>query len=168
MRGRKPKPAAIKRRTGNPGKRKIKVEPKPPAGDPTASTWLTGAALEEWNRVVPILSAMGIYSFADRAALEIYCKAYARWREAEAVIDKTGLVFQTPAGYIQTTPHVTIARRYGDQVARLAAEFGLTPSGRSRIAVESEQAGDSGSPDDFFNWDRKGVDEPKRQREAEA
>lgn len=148
MRGRKPKPTAVKKREGNNGGRKLnRKEPKTVQGSFVPPAWLTGRALAEWKRIVPILKSMGTFSDSDRTALEIYCKAYQRWRQAEEAIDKTGLVMRSPSGYIQQAPHVGLARKYADQVARLAAEFGLTPSSRSRINVEQADAADDA---DFF------------------
>lgn len=47
MRGRKPKPAALKLVGGNPGKRPVRREPRPPGGQPTCRTHLSPTAKVE-------------------------------------------------------------------------------------------------------------------------
>ena len=134
VRGRKPKPTAIKRLEGNPGKRPLNSrEPKPPTGIPTCPVWLDAEAKREWRRLAKTMSGMGVLSETDRAAFAVYCQAYARWKEAEEFVSQHGTAFQTPSGYIQQVPQVSIAQTYAKLMARLASEFGLTPAARSRI-----------------------------------
>ncbi|MGH6967541.1 MAG: P27 family phage terminase small subunit, partial [Stellaceae bacterium] len=86
MRGRKPKPEGLAELHGNPGKRAPRGGPRVAVQAPTPPAHLQaagGPALEEWNRVAPILVAMRVLSLADRAALAVYCSAYARWVKAE-------------------------------------------------------------------------------------
>ena len=48
--GRKPKPTALKKLEGNPGKRKLNTkEPVPGKGMPDCPKWLLPVAKEEWN-----------------------------------------------------------------------------------------------------------------------
>ena len=51
MAGRKPKPAAVKKLEGNPGKRKLNTkEPNPGKGMPDCPAWLLPEAKTEWIR----------------------------------------------------------------------------------------------------------------------
>ena len=58
-RGRKPKPTAIKRLEGNPGKRPLNIyEPKPLKKAPTCPDWLDEEAKREWRRLAKTMEAM--------------------------------------------------------------------------------------------------------------
>ena len=136
IRGRKPKPTAMKVFEGNPGKRPLNdKEPKPPKGMPLCPAWLEGEAKKEWRRLSRIMSQMGILSLVDKAAFATYCQAYARYKEAEEYISKHGSTFTTPSGYIQQVPQVSIAQTYSKIMIKIASEFGLTPASRSRIVA---------------------------------
>ena len=111
-RGRKPKPTALKILEGNPGKRPINEnEPIPPKGTVKCPTWLEPEAKKEWKRLAPSLEAMGVLTQADLTAFAGYCQAYARWKEAEEFISQHGSIFQTPSGYVQQVPQVSIAQQ---------------------------------------------------------
>lgn len=43
---------------------------------------------KEWKRLAPSLIAMGVLTGHDMEAFAGYCQAYARWREARAIILK--------------------------------------------------------------------------------
>ncbi len=89
MRGRKPQPNKIKILKGNPGKRPLnKNEPQPDIVLSECPKWLKGEARAEWKRITPVLYKVGLLTEADISALEKYCMAHARWRQAEAVIEK--------------------------------------------------------------------------------
>lgn len=136
MPGPAPKPTALKRLEGNPGKRPLNDrEPKPDAGEPTRPEWVLPEAKREWRRVVPQLVALGLLTRIDRAALASYCQWWARWVQAERCLDKLGLTFETPNGYVQQRPEVAIAQKASDRCRQFAQEFGLTPASRSRISV---------------------------------
>ena len=110
-RGRKPKPTAIKRLEGNPGKRPLNIyEPKPLKKAPTCPDWLDEEAKREWRRLAKTMEAMGVLTEADRAAFATYCDAYSKWKTATEFIDQHGLIFKTPSGSIQQVPQVSIAQ----------------------------------------------------------
>ena len=69
MRGRKPKPLALKVLEGYRADRTNFAEPKIPAGSTVAPEWLTGHALNHWNELAPVLSKAGMLTEADRFAL---------------------------------------------------------------------------------------------------
>ncbi len=76
---------------------------------------------------------MGVLTMADLTAFEGYCQAYARWKEAEAFITQHGSIFQTPSGYVQQVPQVSIAQQNLKIMQSFCSEFGLTPATRARI-----------------------------------
>ena len=133
-RGRKPKPTALKVLEGNPGKRPLNGrEPVPPRATLKCPAWLLPEAKREWKRLAPALEAMGVLTMADLTAFEGYCQAYARWKEAEAFITQHGSIFQTPSGYVQQVPQVSIAQQNLKIMQSFCSEFGLTPATRARI-----------------------------------
>lgn len=137
MRGRKPKPTAIKKLEGNPGKRTLNSkEPKPKASIPSCPSHIKGAARLEWNRIVKELHALGILTQVDRAALASYCGAYGHWVDAEKHLAEEDAVIITDKGNMVQNPYMQIAKRSMDQMVKFAAEFGMTPSSRSRVKVE--------------------------------
>lgn len=138
MRGRKPKPSAIKELEGNPGKREInKQEPKPAATVPTCPPHLKGAARTEWNRIVAELVKLKIISEIDRAALAVCCTAWADYVKACNKLEKQGEVIISEQGGLYQNPWVAIKKRSMDQVQKFYAEFGMTPSSRSRVKVDT-------------------------------
>ena len=133
-RGRKPKPTNLKVLEGNPGQRPLNDnEPKPDKKAPTCPAWLEPEAKKEWRRMSKQLEQLGLLTELDRAAFAAYCQAYARWKEAEEFITKHGSMIRTPNGYLQQVPQVSIAQTNQNLMLKYCAEFGLTPSSRSRI-----------------------------------
>lgn len=137
MRGRKPKPTALKLIDGNPGKRPIRGrEPKPPTALPTCPAHLSATAKSEWKRLAGVLNEIGLLTRIDRTVLAAYCQAYGRWVEAERRLAETPPLLKTPAGYVQVSPWITISNKQVELMTRLMAELGLTPSARSRLAIQ--------------------------------
>lgn len=136
--GRKPKPTALKKLEGNPGKRPLNMaEPNPEKKLPECPDWLEEEAKAEWARLEGPLFNMGLLTELDMAAFASYCQAYARWKEAEEFISQHGSIIKTKTGYWQQVPQVSIARSNQAMMVKAAAEFGLTPSARSRIIAGS-------------------------------
>lgn len=136
MRGRKPKPTARKRLEGNPGKRKLnKSEPLFAADDATPPRVLNAAGRQEWERLAPILRLQSLLTEADYALFAAYCDAFGRWHEANEKLRASALILKTVDGNLIQNPYVAIANRAIDQMIKIAAEFGLTPSARSRIQI---------------------------------
>jgi P27 family predicted phage terminase small subunit len=137
MRGRKPTPTSLKLLHGNPGHRPIRgEEPKPPASQPTCPAHLSPTAKAEWKRLAQSLNTIGLLTQADRAAFAAYCQAYGRWVEAERKLAETPAILKTPSGYVQASPWFAIANKQLELMAKFMAEIGLTPSARSRLAIQ--------------------------------
>ena len=141
MRGPKPRPTAIRRANGNPGKRGYNAaEPVLAVGMPDCPTHLSEEAAAEWHRIALYLHDAGVLTLVDRAALAAYCQCYGRWVEAEEKLRETPILFKTPSGYIQQSPWLGISNRQLELMGRYMAELGLTPASRSRIAAYPEPA----------------------------
>lgn len=143
MRGRKPKPTETKILEGNPGKRAINnKEPKPEVVIPDCPQHLKGAARTEWNRLAKELHALKIITKIDRAALAVCCTAWADYVKACNKLEKQGEVIISEKGGMYQNPWVAIKKRSMDQVQKFYAEFGMTPSSRSRVQVDMPDEGD--------------------------
>ncbi|GGL58414.1 phage terminase small subunit P27 family [Wenxinia marina] len=135
-RGRRPKPTAIRRLEGNPGKRGYNQdEPVPPEGCPGCPPHLNEPARDEWHRLAPHLHEMGVLTLVDRAALAAYCQAYGRWVEAEERLAALPAMVKTPSGYVQQNPWIGVANKQLELMGRFAVEMGMTPASRSRVVA---------------------------------
>lgn len=137
MQGRKPKPTALKLLAGNPGKRAINhAEPKPRVIMPKPPEHLSDAEKEKWKSTVRELHPLGLVTTIDKDALAMYCTIYVRWVKAEKMVRDKGEIIKTAAGNIIQNPYLSIANRALDQLNKLGAEFGMTPSSRSRVKTD--------------------------------
>lgn len=132
MMGRPPIPSHLKRLRGNPGKRPISaLEPKPEAGIPDCPAWLEGEALAEWKIITAQLEKMGLLFKVDKALLVAYCEAWAEFVEAVAEIKKSGRVVNN----CFQSPWVGVKNKAVERMNRIAGQFGLSPSARTRIEI---------------------------------
>jgi P27 family predicted phage terminase small subunit len=67
--------------------------------------------------------------------LAAYCQAHALWVEAVSSIERYGTMVKSPNGYPMQSPYVAVANKQVDIMVRIASEFGMTPSSRTRIRV---------------------------------
>lgn len=136
-RGRTPKPVALKVLAGNPGHRPLtRREPQPVRGIPPRPDCLDRIARQEWERVTVELDLLGLVTRVDMAVLASYCQAFSRWYQAETLVQRKGLTLRTKGGLVKRRPELGIAHESMRLMAKFAAEFGLTPSSRLRLAVE--------------------------------
>jgi P27 family predicted phage terminase small subunit len=136
MRGRKPLPSNVVRLRGNPGKRRLNnAEPRPAPRVPTCPACLNGEARKEWKRLVAELADLGLLTRLDRGLLAAYCQAHALWVEAVCSIQRYGTMVKSPNGFAMQSPYVAVANKQVEIMVRIAAEFGMTPSSRTRIRV---------------------------------
>ena len=49
---------------------------------------------------------------------------------------ETPPLLKTPAGYVQTSPWIGIANKQLELMAKFMADLGLSPSSRSRLAIQ--------------------------------
>ena len=151
MRGRIPKPNEIKIAEGNPGKRRIKNSPKPERvlGLKCPALIRKGKhGKEEWQRVTVELSRMGMLTVIDFAGLEMYCRAFQKWHDAEDFLIEKGTVYTLKDNdgrvkYIQQLPQVSIAQQCQEYCRKMIQEFGLSPAARSRLEIKPRELADS-------------------------
>lgn len=123
-------------------------EPKVAGKPPKCPAWLSAEAKSAWKQLAPDLVASGLLTRLDRNALSRYCTLWARWRKAEDFIAKHGDVYTLKdsaggARCVMQFPQVAIAHRLSLALTTLEAEFGMTPSGRSRIHIPPPLPGPS-------------------------
>ena len=102
---------------------------------------LADEAKVEWGRVGHELYQLGLLTNLDRAVLAVYCQSYARWVKAETALTVMaaadnltgGLMTKTSNGNAIQNPLVGIANKAMADMVKYAAEFGMSPSARSRI-----------------------------------
>jgi P27 family predicted phage terminase small subunit len=137
MRGRRPKPTALKRLQGNPGKRRLnEKEPQPAVEAPACPVFLQGLAREYWGELAALLADLGLMTQMDTVALAAVCKDYAAWREYNEKVDKLGPIVKVPSGFPVINPYVILAAKAQARMLRLLESFGCTPASRSRLRVE--------------------------------
>lgn len=141
-RGPIPKPTALRVIEGNPGKRPLPPnEPKPMVAAPSCPKHLKPKAKAEWRRISKQLLKLGLLTQVDRAVLAAYCQSWARWVEAEEEVAKRGDVVATTKGNWIQNPYLSVANKAREAMTKLAAEFGMTPSSRTRVEVPAAAAG---------------------------
>ena len=123
--------------------RENKSEPAPPALKqiPDPPEHFNEIAKGEWYRVVGQLISLKLLSNMDLALIEVYCREYAIYVEMNELLDQKSrvMVFKDEKGnmkHAQVAPHQRIADRAVEKMLKIAAEFGFTPSARTRINAD--------------------------------
>ena len=145
-RGPQPKPTAIKRLEGNPGKRALPVlEPDPTPGC-AAPAWLPPGAVAEWERVYPELESLRLVTVVDQASLVCWCLAVDALERASRQLtpteeNPTPEIQITESGYEAVSGAELMRRQAMKDIRAFCQEFGFSPAARSRIAVPEKTDG---------------------------
>lgn len=134
--GRPPKPTALKKAQGNPGKRPLSDPEPQPDGEARCPLWLCDVAKAEWKRLAPGLRKLGLLTAADQSSFAGYCMAFADWH---------ALVVRTAPDTTQQHLRRSIYAVRGDvlrAMLRAGAEFGLSPSSRTGLSSPTKKAED--------------------------
>lgn len=138
-----PLPTAVKVAQGNRGKRDLskKHEPEPELGAPDKPDSLGELASEIWDELVEITLKMGVLTKADGHMLEIICNTKEVWLQAKQALEDNGDLFTwTKDNEIRGRhPAQQIMDATGKDLAKFLAEFGLTPSARTRVHVSRKK-----------------------------
>ena len=154
MRGRRPKPTALKEMEGNPGKRPLnKAEPKPTGDLYAAPEWMSDSQREGWAYAITN-APYGLLKQLDRSILAIWVVAEDLHREAAEKITQYGLLTKSPnAGLPLQSPYLAILNKQAQIMLKAGAELGFSPASRTRVQVANERA----SP---FAWLRDPRNDP--------
>ncbi len=144
MRGRKPKPNFLRVVGGNAGRRALNQREPAPIAAPPPPSILNDDGRAEWERVAKLLAPMGALAEIDTSPLAAYCEAFSVWMMATRGIKRLadngdkygGLLTKTTNGNVIQNPLVGIANKARSDMVRFAAEFGMTPSARSRVHLD--------------------------------
>jgi P27 family predicted phage terminase small subunit len=144
-RGRRPKPISLKILSGTARAGRLpKDEPRPECAAPRRPSWITGRARAEWDRVVPLLLSLGLLSKLDLGALASYCIAVANLETETRTLEREGRIIEIPVrnrhgdeiGKRKVAhPSVKSQRDAMAEVKSFLAEFGLSPSSRTRVTA---------------------------------
>ena len=117
-------------------------EPKPKHKIPRCPEWLSEDAKKIWKRTTAQLKSMGILYEADIDIIVAYCNAVVNYQKASLIVDQSGVLIKGRRDSVVTNPAVRVQRDAATLIRMLASELGLTPSARSRISLESNDADD--------------------------
>lgn len=99
---------------------------------PKAPDDLSPLARKVWRSELPALVRSEKIAPHELPLFKSYCSATARIDEAQALIDKHGLLVESPSGELKRNPATTIQKEAIALQARLASEFGITPASRGK------------------------------------
>lgn len=143
MPGPPPQPAHLKLIRGNPGRRPIRSEPEPqvPQRLPEPPAFLSEDAKGEWRRIIEEMVRLKLVTSVDTMLFACYCQSFSDWKSAVETFNRTaerdpvmrGLLIRDRDG-ARPNPLLRVVRAAADTMLRCAAEFGLTPVARARIA----------------------------------
>jgi P27 family predicted phage terminase small subunit len=115
---------------------------KPKADKVKPPSWLDPLAKKEFKRIVSELSELGLITNVDIVALATYCDAYSDYVKCTKMIAEEGLMveYTNKAAETNKVPHplLTKKKQLHEQMKSLAAEFGLTPAARAKLAIAKE------------------------------
>ena len=117
-----------------------KNEPIPKQGMPQPPEFLHGEALAEWGRKATMLYEQGTLTLIDDTALAAYCEVYALYVESvddcyDAKLGTIIKLIKRANGDMVRNPVLMILNQAREQMIKMAAQFGMTPSGRTGINV---------------------------------
>ncbi len=133
---------------------------KVPPGTPAMPDYLDPVARAEWHRVVPILVKAGVLTEADGTMVAAYCTAHSLYVRATDAYNEQGLMLkERGAKMAHVNPMVKVAAAARDQAMKLAAEFGLSPSSRTRVsgAIAPAPKADDGDDSSRFLFETNGT-----------
>lgn len=179
QRGPKPMPANVHLLRGNASKKPIGSlfdEFRPEVEIPDYPSWIWPEAKKEWKRIASELERYGLISRLDRAALVLYCQAWAKMVWAERQLSRAmklaeearaaaeargeeytggdGFMTRTANGNLTYSHHWVVGKHATAEVKKYLDLFGLSPSARSRVSVSDNRQGqlfEEGTPD---AWNR--------------
>ena len=146
MRGRKPTPTAIAEATGagsHHAKRKGQ-EPKPKTGLGQPHAALSPGAKRVWRSLAGRIEAMGVGTNCDREMFMQLCESQSNWLDLIKSARTQGTIVKVN-GQPVANPLLVRADREADKVRKLCVEFGLSPSSRARLSIDTA----AGEPDEL-------------------
>ena len=100
--------------------------------------WLLPEARLKWEEVTHELHELGVIATIDATALSMFCQTWAHYRTLEDHVARYGptyLIESDEGNYTMLRPEIRQLDRMREFLLRACAEFGLTPSSRTRLSV---------------------------------
>lgn len=139
-RGPAPKPTELKRLQGNPGRRPLgKDEAQPDTVLMYCPRWMSDVAKAKWRQIAPRLRHARLLTEVDHDLLSAFCVAFARWQEADGMVQKQGQVITSKNGSEYLSPWLVASSMAFKEMISIAAKFGMSPSDRTRIKIEKDE-----------------------------
>lgn len=142
LRGRKPIPTNVKKLQGTYRKdRDVGKDFNLPAAQdiPKPPTYFRKRARDVWHKVIFELEKLNLLTNLDFELLAAFCYQVQIMEVAARDINKNGMFMESTnkqgATYRYKNPAVSIYNEAVTQVNKLAQQFGLSPSARTRIKV---------------------------------
>ncbi|HIC1917612.1 phage terminase small subunit P27 family [Citrobacter freundii] len=134
---------------GNPSKRPInKNEPQPPKGVPPVPKHFDKQGKYWFKRMAEELDAIGVISLLDARALELLVEAYTEYRHHCETLDREGYTYavysdddadegkEREIRMIKPHPAAMMKADAWKRLRTMLAEFGMTPSSRSKVSKD--------------------------------
>jgi len=97
-------------------------------------------AKKEWDRITPLLAKIYLLSEQDLAMISGYCQAWAEVIQTTEYLDNNPWIITASTGGQYQTPMIGIRNKAWEKLNRYAGHFGLSPSARAGLTVETKQA----------------------------
>lgn len=134
---------------GNPSKRPInKNEPQPPKGVPPVPKHFDKQGKYWFKRMADELDAIGVMSQLDARALELLVEAYTEYRHHCDTLEREGYTYavysdeepdegkEREIRMIKAHPAAMMKADAWKRLRAMLAEFGMTPSSRSKVSKD--------------------------------
>ncbi|MFU0964058.1 phage terminase small subunit P27 family [Kluyvera ascorbata] len=134
---------------GNPSKRPINNnEPQPPKGGPPVPKHFDKQGKYWFKRMAEELDAIGVISQLDARALELLVEAYTEYRHHCETLDREGYTYavysdddadegkEREIRMIKPHPAAMMKADAWKRLRAMLAEFGMTPSSRSKVSKD--------------------------------
>jgi P27 family predicted phage terminase small subunit len=91
-----------------------------------------------WRRLIPAILEHGLQP-VDTPALVDLCTCVVRLQEAEAAIERHGLIVKGYRGGAVKNPAVSVAANYRAALLKWVDKFGMTPASRSKLVLPEQE-----------------------------
>lgn len=115
--------------------------PQSPLASLKPPTGLTRREKFHWNLLAGELRDAGLLTRLDAPVFLMLVRNLALIDEATAALRRDGLTQRTKLGNRSTSPWIRIRQNAERSVLRIAGDFGLSPSSRSRLRLEAPDPG---------------------------
>ena len=110
-------------------------EPNPKQVMPKKPENLDGIASKIWDETAEMLFPLGLLTELDGALLKNYCILASQFEQTAVILTQTNPISIGQKNRIIVNPALIAAGNLHDRLIKILAQFGMTPSSRTRISV---------------------------------